>query len=394
MSTSTDVPAESSVAAAVPMDVDEQPEASGDAVMSAEKKLEFGDECYLDFTFQPEGLLSGLNEQLTDVDLTGNRLKELPDMRILSRIQRLVLQENELASVEPLVTLTTLTDLDLYGNQLKTCGGFAHLVNLTRLDLSFNAIRVIEGLDSLSNLKELYLVNNKVAVMQNLGALSTLRTLELGSNRIREIACVESLGSLTHLWLGRNKITSLPPGLSALHRLELLALSSNRLASLDGLPPLPSLKELHVSHNGLSSLLPLQPLTSLHTLDVGTNQLEEVSGLEGLTGLEELWCGENRIASFSSLRTLSPLQRLQTVYFERNPIQEDAQYTVALLSLFPSLTQVTCALGRRTCAVTALLSPWAARCVSCDGPRVHSLLPAHELRTASYLVSPRVRPVR
>lgn len=45
MSTSTDVPAESSVAAAVPMDVDEQPEASGDAVMSAEKKLEFGDEC-------------------------------------------------------------------------------------------------------------------------------------------------------------------------------------------------------------------------------------------------------------------------------------------------------------------------------------------------------------
>eukprot|EP00961_Rhodomonas_salina_P209590 2829617-Rhodomonas_salina.2 len=31
-------------------------------------------------------------------------------------------------------------------------------------------------------------------------------------------------------------------GLSALHRLELLALSSNRLASLDGLPPLPSLK--------------------------------------------------------------------------------------------------------------------------------------------------------
>ncbi len=66
---------------------------------------------YLDFTFQPEGLLSGLHELLTDVDLTGNRLKELPELLMLSRIQRLVLQENELSNLENLASLTTLTEV-------------------------------------------------------------------------------------------------------------------------------------------------------------------------------------------------------------------------------------------------------------------------------------------
>jgi hypothetical protein len=34
---------------------------------------------YLDFCLQPHGEIVGLNERLTDVDLTGNRLKTLPD---------------------------------------------------------------------------------------------------------------------------------------------------------------------------------------------------------------------------------------------------------------------------------------------------------------------------
>ena len=56
-------------------------------------------------------MLSGLHEQLTDVDLTGNRLKELPDLSILCQIQRFVLQENEISNLDPLSSLTTLTDV-------------------------------------------------------------------------------------------------------------------------------------------------------------------------------------------------------------------------------------------------------------------------------------------
>lgn len=164
----------------------------------------------------------------------------------------------------------------------------------------------------------------------------------------QEVENLESLTNLEELWLGKNKITEikvLPPfslslsptplllssnppsytqNISHLSTLKILDLKSNRLTHISNLSSLPSLEELYISHNALTAISPssLSSNQNLRVLDISNNRIEHLEHLGLLGSLEELWASSNLLESFEEMeRELRPIETLETVYFEGNPLQ-------------------------------------------------------------------------
>ena len=113
-------------------------------------------------------------------------------------------------------------------------------------------------------------------------------------------------------------LNSSDQNISHLPKLDILSLPSNHLSTLPCLPQ--SLTELYVSHNRLTQISELPP--NLRVLDISNNEINHLNNLAALTSLEELWASSNEIDSFKEVEDqLAGLDKLETVYFEHNPLQ-------------------------------------------------------------------------
>ena len=77
----------------------------------------------LDVTGQQLGALQ-LQPHLIEVDLTNNRLREMPDFTVLDRVTTLCLRQNLLSTLQGLHFLTTLQELDVYDNRCRSMALF------------------------------------------------------------------------------------------------------------------------------------------------------------------------------------------------------------------------------------------------------------------------------
>ncbi|CAN7068401.1 unnamed protein product [Brassica oleracea var. botrytis] len=175
---------------------------------------------------------------LTDLDLTVNRLSKL-DSRIahLSMLKKLSLRQNliEDSAVEPLSRWDALSDLEeliLRDNKLTEVPDISIFSRLLVFDVSFNEITSLEGLSKASStLKELYVSTNEVNKIMEIEHLHDLQILELGSNRLWVMVNMESLTKLEELWLGRNRIKVV--NLCGLRCIKKISLQSNQEQSID-----------------------------------------------------------------------------------------------------------------------------------------------------------------
>lgn len=77
-----------------------------------------------------------------------------------------------------------------------------------------------------------------------------------------------------------------------------------------------------MSHNAITDLNGLDANSSLRVIDISNNQISKLEGLSHLTQLEELWASNNQLANFDEVeRELRDKEKLETVYFEGNPLQ-------------------------------------------------------------------------
>lgn len=80
-----------------------------------------------------------------------------------------------------------------------------------------------------------------------------------------------------------------------------------------------------MSHNAITDLSGLEENTSLRVLDFSNNQVSKLEHVSHLKNLEELWASNNQLSSFDEVeRELRDKEKLQTVYFEGNPLQTRA----------------------------------------------------------------------
>ncbi|KAG0651627.1 phosphatase 1 regulatory subunit SDS22 [Hyphodiscus hymeniophilus] len=316
------------------------PEAISDPEYSDEEQVLQGQIIEAD-----EDLLDDYEPDTEEIDCVHARVSSIPSLRLdrFKAVTRLCLRQNTITEVEGLSVLAaTLQDLDLYDNLIAHIRGLEDLTKLTSLDFSFNKIKHIRKVNHLVNLTDIYFVQNKIMTIENLGGLTKLRNLELAANRIREIQNVESLTGLEELWLGKNKLTQIK-GLDTLQNLKILSIQSNRIREITGLDKLPHLEELYISHNALTSLNGLEKVFGLRVLDISNNQVASMVGLKHLKDLEELWASYNSIGDFAEVEEqLSHMEKLNTVYFEGNPLQlrGPALYRNKIRLMLPQVKQI------------------------------------------------------
>jgi protein phosphatase 1 regulatory subunit 7 len=272
-----------------------------------------------------EDLLEDYPLDTEDIDLVHCRIMSMPDLHLerFTKAQRICLRQNQISDVVlPAELGENLQELDLYDNVIAHIRGFDAMKELHTLDLSFNKIKHIKNLSMLKQLKELYFVQNKIAKIEGLDQLDSIRMIELAANRIREIEGLQAQAhSLEELWLGRNKVVEMR-NLDHLRNLRLLDVKSNRLTTMAGLTNLTNLEELYLSHNAITHISGLENNTKLRVLDISNNRISKLEKLGALPELEEFWAGSNQISSFQDVeKELKDKKKLQTVYFEMNPLQ-------------------------------------------------------------------------
>ena len=128
-----------------------------------------------------------------------------------------------------------------------------------------------------------------------------------------------------------------------MQNLKILSIQSNRLTSLNGLSSLKNLEELYVSHNAITELSGLESNTKLRVLDFSNNQVSKLEHLSHLKNLEELWGSNNQLSSFDEVeKELKDKEKLQTVYFEGNPLQTKgpAVYRNKVRLAIPQIMQI------------------------------------------------------
>ncbi|CAF2067333.1 unnamed protein product [Brassica napus] len=158
-------------------------------------------------------------------------------------LKKLSLRQNliEDSAVEPLSRWDALSDLEeliLRDNKLAEVPDISIFSRLLVFDVSFNEITSLEGLSKASStLKELYVSTNEVNKIMEIEHLHDLQILELGSNRlwvysfIHVMVNMESLTKLEELWLGRNRIKVV--NLCGLRCIKKISLQSNQEQSID-----------------------------------------------------------------------------------------------------------------------------------------------------------------
>ncbi|VDO29094.1 unnamed protein product [Heligmosomoides polygyrus] len=62
---------------------------------------------------------------------------------------------------------------------------------------------------------------------------------------------------------------------------------------------------------------------NLRVVDVSNNSLASLNGVSELKELSDFWANDNQISSWAEIEKLRGLEKLDTVYLERNPIYTD-----------------------------------------------------------------------
>ena len=271
------------------------------------------------------GLLSP-GSSLKVLDLSGNRLTDLPTALGRLRLVRLDLSDNRLTALPPSIGRLRppawfaffhgaephLT-LDLSGNRLTALPPeLGRIADLVQLDLGDNRLTDLPAaLFRLDRLHTLNLSGNQLGtVPPELGDLTTLETLGLGDNQLTDLPPeLGQLPQLVSLDLSGNQLRALPPELAQAANLSHLNLSDNQLTGLPaGLVQLSQLDSLDLSHNQLSDLSDLAAELEqvaklprwLIRLDLSDNQLTAVPPvLVQLNALEVLHLSHNQLTDQS-----------------------------------------------------------------------------------------------
>lgn len=202
-----------------------------------------------------------------------------------------------------------------------------------RLDLSGGQLqRLPDNLESLHKLRMLNLSDNPDIdlpdALVRICALPKISTLLLEGMNLRELpAAIRGCRSLTSISLARNSNLQLPDALAKLSQVpvEFLNLSDNDLRGLpDGIRALHRLEDLRLSHNRITdagAFNSLSALPELYTLWLDHNRYVSVPETIGsLQQIRYLYLDHNEIAALPG--TMADMRRLKVIHLNHNRLRE------------------------------------------------------------------------
>ncbi|QBO35558.1 hypothetical protein EQG49_03335 [Periweissella cryptocerci] len=175
------------------------------------------------------------------LELTRNKLTSLQPLVGLKQLEKLFVNENNLANLNGLPT-TNLKTLEAKNNKLTGLASGVLPDTLFDLNLS-NDTKATLGLNSTTTLN-----NNRITTLANVQLPAKLKHLYLNRNSLQSIASVQFPASLQTLVAKNNNLDKFPQYLPG--DLKRLNLASNQLQNFDGVHQLPAgLISLDLSHN-------------------------------------------------------------------------------------------------------------------------------------------------
>ena len=267
------------------------------------------------------GVLSRMPTGTAYIDLSHNKLRELPD-EIFAAFEQMIfldLSHNEVTSVSRHV--------------------FKGLRNLQKIYLHHNQIKVLtnQTFADMGQLEEVYVNNNQISAIDTsaLRGMASLTVLDLSHNVLKDVASItfSNLNALTLLDLSNNEIQSVSD----------FAFSS-----------LVSLKSLHMNHNKLNSMSAamFSGLAVLTELNMDANHLVELNrhSIDPFrSSIKNFSVSRNKLKSVGSdvFRQAGMLRRLDLSFNEISVIQRGAFGGLSLDRLLLQgnrLTEVTSAM--------------------------------------------------
>ena len=226
------------------------------------------------------------------------------------------------------------------------------------------------------------------------GDFSRVRYLSLEQCDLTELTpgFLEMFTQLEHLELQSNYLTRIPPGVTALSELQMIALDDNRLRAsptmFDEVATLPGLHALVLRDNPMqippTAVQRLASLSSLRYLALdntdGQAMAEHLPILARLPNLESLWVGRNGMTlTPQAMQALGSLQTLDYLDLSGNPV--GPHLDLSLLQAIGGLRLRDCQLQQWPVGLTGLMDrqPLRLRWVELDDnpivevPELHTL---------------------
>jgi small GTP-binding protein len=299
---------------------------------------------------------------LTDLNLCGNEIKELPaDIIKLRCLKKLDLSFNKLTTLPVEIReLQSLLQFDLSENDFTVFPSeITQLRNLTQLELSGNKLSKLPiQIEKLRTLTELDLSNNQFKFFPSeVTSLLILKHLNLSRNGLTQLSSeIRRLTDLIYLGLDNNELTSLPTEITKLNKLKSINLSRNKLVRIPNeITKMTNLTQLNLSQNNFTDsaveITSLQSLTHLYLS--GNNFSSFPKQILELKNLIKLSLSENQLTEvpkeISKLRNLTQLE-LSKNKVSKIPVEITKLYNLTTLDL--SLNKFT----RIPIEITSLLN--------------------------------------
>ncbi|XP_045494286.1 chaoptin-like [Colias croceus] len=294
---------------------------------------------------------SGLENTITDIDLSENNLTSFPIIPIanLKLLQTLRLSWNEISSFPDIehTGLKSLEYLDLNSNNFEfiseDCLKFSP--SLTILSFHFNFIVNIHyrAFYSLVNLKSIDLSYNRIKILNsNLFQNNKLMEfINLSHNHLHHInGLICGMPSLTKILLSNNNILEVP--IDSFHnstKISILHLDKNCISNIhsESFSDLEQLVELRLDFNYLNQVPHsiLMKNKNLATLRLDNNNFIELnnSTFKTLAELKEIRLNDNKL-TFLTKNLFLNLAKVETLYLDHNQISFiESQTFTKLLNL-------------------------------------------------------------
>jgi len=194
---------------------------------------------------------------LEKLDISLNYIQAFPEsFSSLTTLKVLHLHHNDFSVIPKIIgSLKNLTELDLSNNKLKELSDITELFNLTTLSLKGNQMALFPiSVSKITSLTNLELGHNEISeIPSSIRQLTNLHHLNLLHNKLSSIPpAIGNLSqNLSRLILGHNQIQRLPEELTKLEQLHELDVSYNLLANVPC--SLKNLRQIHFTDNPLKT---------------------------------------------------------------------------------------------------------------------------------------------
>lgn len=265
--------------------------------------------------------------KIKEIDLSNNNLATIDPITSLSHLKSLNLKNNLIEDHSQLAVFTELENLDLSKNKINITDKLSSLKKLKKLKLALNIIVDLKPLQSLDNLELLDISENRNINFASLPVMEKLNYLDISGNMIKNYSYLKNLKSLKTLVLSNaiNKNISTIPDFE---NLQTLCISNNNISTMNyilmsKLRTYKTLTELDISQNNIESLYAFSApapsekrlktevlFPALKTLNVSSNKINELYGVEYFSALEELNVTANRIEFLEPLKDMKTISEL------------------------------------------------------------------------------------